>query len=118
MQLLADLACQNAECRRVGDIGVFKCAACGHIKTAYAPDVLERTRVNKLARFITNHRRSKQLAAPASAPHENVAGTGPAPSQSLPTIPEVQRVHAPAPGPEHPGAIPKAKAGAQVRDGP
>eukprot|EP00969_Alexandrium_andersonii_P363300 15461627-Alexandrium_andersonii.AAC.1 len=48
-QLLADLACQNEECRRVGDIGVFKCAACGQMKTAYAPDVLGRMRQNKLA---------------------------------------------------------------------
>eukprot|EP00969_Alexandrium_andersonii_P231376 10218805-Alexandrium_andersonii.AAC.1 len=59
-------------------------------------------RLNKLAMFITNHRRSMQSAASASAaPPENVAGTGPSPSQSLPTIPEA------------PGAIPKAKAGAQ-----
>eukprot|EP00969_Alexandrium_andersonii_P234539 10355234-Alexandrium_andersonii.AAC.1 len=60
------------------------------MKTTYAPDVLARMRVNKLAKFVLNHR-NKLRTAPASAPQAAAAGPSPSPSQPLPTIPEVQR---------------------------
>eukprot|EP00969_Alexandrium_andersonii_P186242 8227886-Alexandrium_andersonii.AAC.1 len=63
MQLVADIACGNPNCLRVGDIGVLKCAACGYMKTAYAPDVLKRAKENRLAKYITRNRTKPSAAS-------------------------------------------------------
>eukprot|EP00969_Alexandrium_andersonii_P169595 7497038-Alexandrium_andersonii.AAC.1 len=49
MQLLADLACSEKDCLRVGEIGVIKCGACGSRKATYSPDFFTRAKENRLA---------------------------------------------------------------------